>query len=195
MASGAESWGDVVDYGCGDKPYLELFASRCSSYLGVDAGGTAADLPLNEDGTLPLPSDSADLVISTQVLEHVADPALYLAEAARVLRRDGKLILSTHGIWAYHPHPTDFWRWTSDGLARVVEQAGFGIVSFRGILGPPATGLQLWQDAVRAGLPGPLRPPFTFVAQFFVGLQDSITRQATRDRDASIFLVVAAKRR
>ncbi len=59
-------------------------------------------------------------MLSTQVLEHVTDPRLYLAECHRVLRPGGPLLLSTHGIMVYHPDPVDYWRWTGAGLQRAV---------------------------------------------------------------------------
>ena len=55
---------------------------------------------------------SFDAVLSTQVLEHVADPGALPAERFRVLRPGGRLLLSTHGIFVYHPDPDDYWRWT-----------------------------------------------------------------------------------
>ena len=64
----------VLDVGCGAKPYYPFFAPYASSYVGVDRQnpaaeleGTAEDVPA-EDGTF-------DLVLCTQVLEHVDDPA------------------------------------------------------------------------------------------------------------------------
>ncbi len=93
------------------------------------------------------------MVLSTQVLEHVDRPGLYLAECHRVLRPGGRMLLSTHGIMVFHPDPVDYWRWTCDGLQRAVRDAGFEIVRFEGIVGLAATGIQLsrtrWSTACR----------------------------------------------
>ncbi|MBV8159989.1 MAG: methyltransferase domain-containing protein, partial [Acidimicrobiia bacterium] len=64
----------VLDYGCAARPYRALFGPGVE-YVGADLAGNAlADVLLNDDGSVPLPDAQFDLVLSTQVLEHVADP-------------------------------------------------------------------------------------------------------------------------
>lgn len=118
----------VLDIGCGEKPYLPLFEGNAASYVGVDAVQTPGADFVSPAESLPLPDDSFDIVISTQVLEHVDDPAACLSEMFRVLAPGGTLLLSTHGTFLYHPDPPesgrDYWRWTHSGLVRQVEAAG-----------------------------------------------------------------------
>jgi len=74
----------VLDFGCGNMPYKPLLEQTCRSliYSGADLDGNAlADFVIRGDGHLEVPDDQFDIVVSTQVLEHVADPQLYLAEA------------------------------------------------------------------------------------------------------------------
>jgi SAM-dependent methyltransferase len=97
------------------------------------------------DGTLGAPDASARLVASFQVLEHVWDVAGYLREARRVLMPGGWLLLSTHGTWLYHPHPTDFRRWTAEGLKREIEAAGYEQIWMRPVAGPLA-----WTTVLRS---------------------------------------------
>jgi SAM-dependent methyltransferase len=121
-----EVFSQLLDYGCGGSPYRPLFKTQ--RYLRadyVDCGGV--DFLIGKDGKLRLPDNSCDAVLSTQVLEHVFSPRAYLSEAFRVLRPGGKLILTTHGIWEDHGCPYDFRRWTSDGLRRELEEAGFQV--------------------------------------------------------------------
>src|SRR5205823_2015302 len=73
---------------------------------------------------------------------------LDLSECLRVLRPGGRMLLSTHGVFPYHPDPVDLWRWTCEGLRREVEQVGFEVVRFEGVIGMAATGLQLLQDSI-----------------------------------------------
>jgi SAM-dependent methyltransferase len=182
----------LVDLGCGDTPYRALLAPLVGRYLGVDLpGNPAADMCLRADGSAPLPDASADIVLSTQVLEHVADPRAYLDECRRLLRPGGRLILSTHGVWKYHPHPDDFWRWTSAGLVRTIESAGFQIVHVQGLLGPAACGLLLLQDALVVKLPRPLRRFAAAAFQPLLALADRLHTQDQRDADAAVYLLVA----
>jgi len=71
-----------------------------------------------------LPDESLDLVICTQVLEHSLDPGKGLQEIFRILRPGGYLIASAPHIWFYHPHPSDNWRFTQEGLTRLITAAG-----------------------------------------------------------------------
>ncbi len=118
--------GRTLDYGCGGSPYRELLPAL-RPYVRADIPpGEGLDLTLDADGLLPSePAGSYDVVLSTQVLEHVPDAPRYLAEAFRLLRPGGALIVTTHGLIPEHGCPYDFHRWTSDGLARAVTDAGF----------------------------------------------------------------------
>src|SRR5262249_38297688 len=144
----------LLDYGCGLKPYRSLFAPKFKTYLGADFSSNArADITVGPEGQLPQNDESVDCVLSSQVLEHTKDPQAYLGEARRVLRRGGSLVLSAPGIWVYHPHPFDHWRWTIDGLLCELRQAGFKPVMVQGVFGPESSALQLWQDATFERLP------------------------------------------
>ncbi len=183
----------ILDYGCADAPYRRFFGADVD-YLAADLpGNPRATVEIKPDGTVPLATASVDAVLSTQVLEHVDDPVLYLRECARVLRPGGRLLLSTHGLMVYHPDPDDYWRWTCAGLRRVVEQAGLEVVRFEGIMGLTATGLQLVQDAWYWRLPRPLRPVLALVLQTLAKLADRVEPAASRDMNAMVFAVVARR--
>jgi SAM-dependent methyltransferase len=186
--------GRILDYGCAELPYRSFFPA--------DAGYVAADLPgnphatleLNADGTVPVASETFDAVLSTQVLEHVGDPGLYLQECCRVLRPGGRLLLSTHGTFVYHPDPDDYWRWTCAGLRKVVEEAGLEVVRFEGIIGLLPTGLQLVQDAIYWHLPRLLRAPFALVMQALISLSDRTHSVGSRELNSQVFALIAEKR-
>jgi SAM-dependent methyltransferase len=113
----------VLDVGCGASPYRPLFTGR---YVGVDAAAFHGDPTIVGTGEdLPIRDGAVDVVLSTQNLEHVLDPDRVLREAARVLRPDGQILLSTHGVWVHHPDPHDYWRWTEEGLRELFERNGF----------------------------------------------------------------------
>lgn len=184
----------LVDYGCGNMPYRSLFEPHVAKYLGFDLlGNELADSLLDQSNFIPISSGTADILLSSQVLEHVEEPVQYLEESWRVLKQGGLLILSTHGVWRFHPDPHDYWRWTSSGLRRIVENAGFTVLDFRGILGPTATGIQLWQDSVLSNLYRPFRKAFAFIVQQSVRAADRACSSNVRNADASIYVLVARK--
>jgi len=184
----------LADYGCGNKPYQPLFDPFVEQYIGLDlALNTKADVTINPQGKIDMPDESVGFVLSTQVLEHVENPSEYLKEAHRILQKGGKLILSTHGYWMFHPDPTDYWRWTSTGLQKIVKEAGFEVVYFEGILGRSAMGLQLFQDGILFKIPQSLRFIWAMIMQPLIIFFDKIILSSSRNQDACTFILVAKK--
>ena len=133
--------GPVVDLGCGARPYASLLPTP---YLGLDAHHLHGDpdvVALAE--AVPMRSGFAGTVLSTQQLEHVDDPAAVVVEARRILQPGGRLLLSTHGVWAHHPDPNDLWRWTEEGLTRLITEAGFDVERTHRLGGPVLAGTLL----------------------------------------------------
>lgn len=185
--------GRVLDYGCADTPYRHFF-SPTVDYLAADLpGNPEATVTIRADGTVPIDDASVDVVLSTQVLEHVADPALYLNECQRVLRPGGRMLLSTHGFMVYHPDPVDLWRWTCEGLRRAVTDAGFDVVRFRGIMGLTATGLHLVQTGVLYRLPRWAQPGLAAGMQRLIATIDRREPAQIRDQNALVFALIAEK--
>jgi len=183
----------ILDYGCGNRPYESLFSEKYKNYVAADiAGNPTANLVIGANGQIPTGDEVFDCVFSSQVLEHVVDPQVYLREAHRVLKQEGTLIVSTHGIWPYHPDPTDLWRWTIDGLQREIRRAGFEILMVRSVFGLESTALQLWQDATFERLPRFMRPLYTWFFQTAIGLIESRHPDKTSD-NASVYVVLARR--
>lgn len=184
----------LVDFGCGNMPYRQVIEPMVGKYLGVDLEmNPKAEHHIGFDSRTTLPDNYCDIILSNQVLEHVDSPAGYLQEALRILKPGGSIVCSTHGYWFYHPTPNDYWRWTSAGLRRTIEQEGFKVTTFFGIMGLAASGLQLFQDGICLKLPKFLVPLFAMVMQALIGLFNKINTQAQRNRDAAIYVVVAQK--
>jgi SAM-dependent methyltransferase len=184
----------VLDYGCGDKPYEWMFRNKFEQYIGVDLTATeAADYVVNQEDKLPVNDQSIDFVLSTQVLEHVKETSNYLQETHRVLRANGYLLLSTHGVWPYHPCPNDYWRWTIDGLELIVQQAGFEILEIQSVFSSLSVSLQLWQDGTEQIFPYPFRQIYVGLIQSLIGYVEAHNGDRF-SHNASVYIVLAQKK-
>ena len=74
---------------------------------------------------LPFPDERFDLVVSQELLEHVRDPFRAMQEMRRVLKPGGVLYCQLPFIIGYHSGPTDFWRFTREGIRELAERANF----------------------------------------------------------------------
>jgi SAM-dependent methyltransferase len=90
---------------------LDLSFIRCSSCRQA----TGADVVCGNAMGLPFPDDSFDLVLSTQVIEHVPDDRAFVEESGRILKKGGRMMISSvlrlpHG-WYFYRHRG---RWVLD---------------------------------------------------------------------------------
>ncbi len=124
---------NCLDVGCGDRPYEYLF--KKGSYIGIDIEDSGRSLDLKKpdhfyDGeTFPFEDESFDMVISTQVLEHVPNPQLILNEMARVCKTGGCIVISLPFVYPEHEEPFDYFRFTQFGIAELLKKAGLKIQS------------------------------------------------------------------
>jgi SAM-dependent methyltransferase len=99
----------VADLGCGQLPYLSAFeGADVRAYYAFDLSPESLRVARDNAGPhfplhpvmsgvegVPLVDGAADVAVSSEVLEHVADPAAYLRELHRVVRAGGHVSLST----------------------------------------------------------------------------------------------------
>lgn len=121
-ALGGAAAGEVLDIGSGTGTVLCQLARRARRAVGLDAAPgmrVIARARLREAGlagctvragdahALPFADRSFDGVVVDEVLRTSADPARVLAEAARVLRADGCLLVLDHILPAVRRLPAD----------------------------------------------------------------------------------------
>ena len=139
----------VVDLGCGSGHLLADVRSRCPGafLVGVDAvpEGLAkagrrlpgAEMILADVTALPFGDSTVDVVVSANLLEHVADDGRALAELARVLRRGGRAALvvpAGPGLVDYYDRALGHERRYARGeLAVKARAAGLRVVADHGL--------------------------------------------------------------
>lgn len=76
-----------------------------------------ADFPDVSMLSLPYADNTFDFVVSDQVLEHVGgDPFKAVSETYRVLKPGGIVVHTTVLLFQIHGYPSDYWRFTPEGL-------------------------------------------------------------------------------
>src|SRR5215469_7461324 len=111
-----ETVGKVLDVGAQYCPYYPLFKDKCQSYTSLDIVDTPiVDIVSNAEA-MDVEDNSFDLVLCTQVLEHVQNPSRVVDECHRVLKPGGILIATAPSIYPEHGYPADNWRFMPDGF-------------------------------------------------------------------------------
>jgi len=114
--------GNVLDVGCGDKPY-NIWLAKDAQHIGIDVyDGKAVDHVIRHNESWPIADASMDVVICTQVLEHVQDINIVLAEIDRTLKPGGLQLISVPFIYQEHGAPSDFRRFSYYGLLSMVSE-------------------------------------------------------------------------
>lgn len=131
--------GTLVDVGCGNRPYADWYEPKVDHYLALDpaAGADGPNIRAMAD-QLPVKDRCADVVLCTEVLEHVERSDAAMAEIARILKSDGHALITVPFLYPTHEAPYDFQRYTHIGLAALVRRHGLQIVDFAAAGGPIA---------------------------------------------------------
>jgi SAM-dependent methyltransferase len=144
-----------VDVGAGYAPYRQAVLTHFSakSYFALDFKPSDAT-DLVADGTaLPMLTQSIDLIVCFESLQHIPRYHLMLDEAARALRSDGYVILSVPFMYC-ECDVVDFRRWTTAGIVQELEERGFTVLraAHRGGALFAIVNIMIW--AIQHGIPG-----------------------------------------
>jgi ubiquinone/menaquinone biosynthesis C-methylase UbiE len=120
--------GNVLDIGCGQSPYRFLLNKKTVSYFGIDI--TDAEkfdyknpeiIPFNGQD-IPFDSEKFDAFLCTEVLEHVENYQKLTDEMYRILKRNGKGVVTIPWSARYHYIPWDFFRYTPSSLISIFKK-------------------------------------------------------------------------
>jgi SAM-dependent methyltransferase len=160
LASRKRSRVTYLDLGCGKGKHLKNVKKRYPqwSVIGIDPIFKCSDLNIRRGSaySIPLASDSVDIVVCFEVLQHIADLARVLEEIRRVLRKPGALFIADRcplsglgllkpfmefsGKWMY-PWDSPFReRWySSTEWRRMLSAKGFSVESIKTVGSPCST--------------------------------------------------------
>ena len=93
---------------------------------------------------LPFKSNSVGGVISVAMLEHVENPQSVVAEMHRVIKHDGYIYALVPFIFGYHSAPSDYYRWTSEGIKKLF--GSFAEIEIGVVSGPTCSLLIILQE-------------------------------------------------
>lgn len=112
----------ILDIGSGGRIITEKIIT-------VDKFYTANTKVIADIHFLPFRDNSINLIICTGTMEHIENPWIAVREFKRVLKNDGYCYVSVPFMQGYHPDPSDYWRFTMEGLKILfkdfyIEEAG-----------------------------------------------------------------------
>ncbi|MDX2258059.1 MAG: metalloregulator ArsR/SmtB family transcription factor [Hyphomicrobiaceae bacterium] len=184
---GAGPFGLIVDVGTGTGRVLELVASRADRAIGFDIsqamlayarsrierlGLTNTQVRQGNLYALSLPDASADAVVMHQVLHYLSEPQQALAEAARILRPGGRLV-----VVDFAPHDHEFLReeqaherlgFATEAVAQWCAEAGLDLVATEALTADALAGAEarpashltvmIWTAVCRPAVSAPREP-------------------------------------
>jgi SAM-dependent methyltransferase len=129
--------GRVLDFGCGEQPLRAALEGMGLQYTAADVQQNCAgsvDCVLVVDEALPPPlvgRGPFDVVLCTEVLEHVADWDWAFRSVVSVLAPGGIVLVTCPHVYPLHEKPHDYWRPTSFALRYFGRRYGLSILDER----------------------------------------------------------------
>lgn len=102
----------VLDIGSGGANQDHLFPSRTT----FDVDPERRPSVVGDAQEMPFADNSYEVILCSEVLEHIPDPPKAISEMYRVLAPGGLLILTTRFVYPVHDAPGDYWRFTPYAL-------------------------------------------------------------------------------
>jgi SAM-dependent methyltransferase len=128
----------VLDAGAGAAPFRDLFdhvTYETADFNQVQTTSEAQQDYVCDLTEIPVSDASFDLILCTQVMEHVPDPIATLREFHRVLKPGGQAWISAPLFFMEHQKPYDFHRFTQFAWKRMATESGFTIKELKWLEG------------------------------------------------------------
>lgn len=151
----------ILDVGCGNARDVLVLAKKGIECVGIDLSdgmvksgkerlrkekeNSKAELLVGSATQLPFRCESFDKILCSEVIEHIPNYIRVIKEIARVLKRSGKLVITTPNIVSIYgctrriyeifiswPHPYDKW-FTKNRLTEALKHGGFEVEDKSGI--------------------------------------------------------------
>jgi SAM-dependent methyltransferase len=127
--------GDLLDVGCGSKPFAGVFRDRIRRYWGTDLAssrylGEASPDAFADAPAQPFRDGSFDTVLGLSMLTYLPEPLRMVEEARRVLKPGGVLILEFTQMVPLHDEPHDYFRFTRYGAEWLLRRAGLEPIAY-----------------------------------------------------------------
>ncbi len=121
--------GRVLNAGCGNRDISDILKGfGATEVVNYDIESTIPGAIIGSLIDAPFENDSFDAIICNAVLEHVPAIDKVMSELARVLKPGGAFVAGVPYLQPYHLNPTDFRRYTRDGLIELGEIHGLKTV-------------------------------------------------------------------
>lgn len=120
--------GRVLNAGCGNRDISALLERHAQEVDNCDLQSSLPGAILCDLTSIPRPDACYDTIFCNAVLEHVQFCDRVMAEFCRLLKPGGSLILAIPFLQPFHPCPTDFRRFTRDGLIELGQAHGLETV-------------------------------------------------------------------
>lgn len=131
ISSKTEDGAMVLDAGAGSRPYRQFFKhcvyESCDYEETIVNGRESHDFYCSLDD-IPQPDNKYDLIMCTQVLEHVKNPNKAMKELTRVLKDGGKIAITVPQSYPIHEAPHNYFNFLKFGLRLIVEEAGLQVI-------------------------------------------------------------------
>ncbi|QOI98461.1 MAG: methyltransferase domain-containing protein [Flammeovirgaceae bacterium] len=134
--------GSLADMGCGNVPFYMIYKNLVSEITCIDWPNTLhknqyLDLECDLNKPLSLPDNQFDTIIISEVFEHIAEPEVLWSELARILKPNGKMLVSVPFLYKIHEAPHDYFRYTEFALKNYATKNNLHVLELRSFGGLP----------------------------------------------------------